>query len=126
MTNFDPFLSDPQFAAFAPVAVAAEKIYAIDSAACALNCRRAMEFAVKWMYSVDSGLVTPYDDRLVSLMDIEDLRAIVGPRPGRPVGGKQGPAQRAERPAKGPTAKLHPQTAGPERVRYPHRRRGLS
>ena len=79
MTNFDSFLSDPQFAALAPVAVAAEKIYAIDPAACALNCRRAMEFAVKWMYSVDNGLVTPYDDRLVSLMDTEDFRAIVGP-----------------------------------------------
>ena len=79
MTNFDSFLPDPQFAAFAPVAVAAEKIYAIDPAACVLNCRRAMEFAVKWMYSVDGGLVTPYDDRLVSLMDTEDFRAIVGP-----------------------------------------------
>ena len=52
MTNFAPFLSDPQFAAFAPVAVAAEKIYAIDPAACVLNCRRCVEFAVKctrWM-----------------------------------------------------------------------------
>ena len=29
-----------------------------------LNCRRAMEFAIKWMYSVDGGLVMPYDDRL--------------------------------------------------------------
>ena len=37
-----------------------------------------MEFAVKWMYSVDGGLVMPYDDRLVSLMDAEDFRDIVG------------------------------------------------
>ena len=43
-----------------------------------LNCRRSMEFAVKWMYSVDGGLVMPYDDRLVSLMDAEDFRDIVG------------------------------------------------
>ena len=34
-------------------------------------------FAVKWMYSVDGGLVMPYDDRLASLMDTEDFRAIV-------------------------------------------------
>ena len=33
--------------------MAAEKIYAIDLAACVLNCRRAVEFAVKWMYSVN-------------------------------------------------------------------------
>ena len=42
-----------------------------------LNCRRAMEFAIKWMYSVDGGLVMPYDDRLASHMDTEDFRAIV-------------------------------------------------
>ena len=59
MANFDFLLSEPQFASFAGAAVAAEKIYAIDPAACAVNCRRAMEFAVKWMYSVDSGLVKP-------------------------------------------------------------------
>ena len=77
MTNFDFLLSDPQLTAFGEVAVAAEKIYAIDPAACVLNCRRAVEFAVKWMYSVDSALVMPYDDRLASLMDTEDFRAIV-------------------------------------------------
>ena len=78
MTNFDFLLSDPQFTAFGEVAVAAEKIYTIDPAACALNCRRCMEFAVKWMYSVDGALVMPYDDRLISLMDAEDFREIVG------------------------------------------------
>lgn len=77
MTNFDFLLSDPQFTTFGEVAVAAEKIYAIDPAACVLNCRRCMEFAVKWMYSVDGGLVMPYDDRLASLMDTEDFRAII-------------------------------------------------
>ena len=77
MTNFDFLLSDPQFATFGEVAVSAEKIYTIDPAACALNCRRCMEFAVKWMYSVDGGLVMPYDARLASLMDTEDFRAIV-------------------------------------------------
>ena len=78
MTNFNHFLSAPQFTPFGEVAVAAEKIYAIDPAACVLNCRRSMEFAVKWMYSVDNELVMPYDDRLVSLMDAEDFRDIVG------------------------------------------------
>ena len=79
MTNFDFLTSDPQFTTFAPVAVAAERILQIDPSACVLNCRRAMEFAVKWMYSVDSDLVLPYDDRLVCLMDNENFRDIVGP-----------------------------------------------
>ena len=78
MTNFDFLTQDAQFAAFASVAVSAERILHIDPAACVLNCRRAMEFAVKWMYSVDGSLVMPYDDRLVSLMDNEDFRDIVG------------------------------------------------
>ena len=77
MTNFNFLLSDPQLTTFGEVAVAAERIYTIDPAACVLNCRRCMEFAVKWMYSVDGGLVMPYDDRLASLMDTEDFRAIV-------------------------------------------------
>lgn len=78
MTNFDFLLSSPQFSSFAEVAVSAERILHIDPSACVLNCRRAMEFAVKWMYSVDGSLVLPYDDRLVSLMDNEDFRDIVG------------------------------------------------
>ena len=78
MSNFKFLLSEPGFASFADVAIAAEKILHIDPAACILNCRRAMEFAVKWMYSVDKGLVMPYQDSLVSLMNAEDFRDIVG------------------------------------------------
>ena len=78
MTNFD-FLKDiPQFAAFADVAVAAEKILMIDPEASVMNCRRAMEFAVKWMYSVDKALVMPNQDTLDSLMNAEKFRDIVG------------------------------------------------
>ena len=64
MTNFDIFTSSPQLEFFASVAVSAEKILHIDTSACVLNCRRAMEFAVKWMYSVDKALVMPYQDTL--------------------------------------------------------------
>ena len=78
MTNFDIFAANPQFEPFASVAVSAERILHIDPSACVLNCRRAMEFAVKWMYSVDKGLVMPYQDSLVSLMNTEDFRDIVG------------------------------------------------
>ena len=78
MTNFDRFLPDPQFTSFAPAAVAAEKILHIDLAACMLNCRRAMECGVKWMYSVDSALVKPFQDALVNLMNTGEFRDIVG------------------------------------------------
>ncbi|MBE6550550.1 MAG: DUF4145 domain-containing protein [Ruminococcaceae bacterium] len=78
MTNFDFLKTTPDFAAFADVAISAEKILHTDADACVLNCRRAMEFAVKWMYSVDRDLVMPYQDNLVSLMNGEEFRDIVG------------------------------------------------
>ena len=78
MTNFDFLKSDPQFATFSDVAISAEKILNIDVAASVLNCRRAMEFAVKWMYSVDKDLEMPYDTTLVSLMNGGEFRDIIG------------------------------------------------
>ena len=78
MTNFDFLKTDTRFASFADVAIAAENILHIDIDSCVINCRRAMEFAVKWMYSVDSSLVMPYQDTLVSLINNEDFRDIVG------------------------------------------------
>ena len=78
MSNFKFLLSEPGFVSFADVAMAAEKILHIDPAACILNCRRSMEFAVKWMYSVDKELEMPYQDNLQSLMTREEFRQIVG------------------------------------------------
>lgn len=77
MSNFSPYLSIPSFAAFTPIAESAEKILSIDPAACVLNCRRAMEAAVKWMYAVDGSLVMPWDDKLVTLINTEEFRGIV-------------------------------------------------
>ena len=77
-TNFDFLQSTPDFASFSSAAISAERIFHIDPSACVLNCRRAMEFAVKWMYSVDSELVMPYQDNLVSLMTDETFREIIG------------------------------------------------
>ncbi len=78
MTNFDFLQQDPQFEAFAGAAVSAERIYGIDAEASVIGCRRAMEFAVKWMYSVDGALTPPYQDTLVSLMGNGNFRDIVG------------------------------------------------
>ena len=77
MTNFDFLQAEPKFQSFADVAVSAEKILPIDPATSVINCRRAMEFAVKWMYSVDSSLRMPWDDKLVSLLSTDDFRGIV-------------------------------------------------
>ena len=78
MTNFDFLKGEAGFESFAEVAVSAEKLYNVDVDSCALACRRAMEFAVKWMYSVDRELKMPYQDTLVSLMGTEEFRDLVG------------------------------------------------
>ncbi len=78
MTNFDFLTKDKQFDTFSSVAVAAEKTLHIDLSTCIINCRRAMEMAVKWMYSVDRALVMPWQETLVSLMNTEEFREIVG------------------------------------------------
>ena len=78
MTNFDFLTRDKQFESFAGVAVAAEKTLPIDPATGVMNCRRAMEQAIKWLYSVDGSLVAPWQDNLVSLMNTEEFRELVG------------------------------------------------
>lgn len=79
ITNFDYLKAESKFSSFADVAISAEKIILMDPEASIINSRRAMEFALKWMYSVDSELEMPYQDNLQSLMNAEDYRQIVGP-----------------------------------------------
>ena len=78
MTNFDFLKNDKKFDSFAKTAMTAEKLLNIDIDSCVLNCRRAMEFAVKWMYSVDKELKPPYEQTLVCLINDENFRDIVG------------------------------------------------
>ena len=79
ITNFDYLKTEPKFSAFASVAISAEKIIFLDPQASIMNCRRAMEFAVKWMYSVDTALEMPYQDNLQTLMNTEEYRQLIGP-----------------------------------------------
>lgn len=79
ITNFDYLKNESKFYRFADVAISAEKIILIDPEASIINSRRAMEFAIKWMYSVDTELEMPYQDNLQSLMNAEEYRQIIGP-----------------------------------------------
>lgn len=77
-TNFDYLKKEPKFAVFADVAISAEKLILADPEACIITCRRAMEFALKWVYSVEKSLEVPYQQNLYSLMSAEDYRQLVG------------------------------------------------
>lgn len=77
MTNFDYLKQETKFDSFSSVAIAAERVLNIDVESSVINCRRAMEFAIKWMYSVDKALEMPYQDSLLSLMSTEEFRNLV-------------------------------------------------
>lgn len=77
MTNFDYLKKEKKFSDFVNIAITAEKIINVDAASCILDCRRAMEIAIKWMYSVDTALRRPYQDKLISLMSSDDFHGIV-------------------------------------------------
>jgi type I restriction enzyme R subunit len=76
-TNFDFLITDPQFEPFAEAAVSAERVLPISPALCATACRTALEFAVKWVYSVDRSLHKPYEDKLVTLISTEDFKELI-------------------------------------------------
>ena len=78
-TNFDYLKNEPKFKNFSGVAISAERIILMDPEASIINCRRAMEFALKWMYSVEKELEMPYKDNLQSLMNAEEYRQMIGP-----------------------------------------------
>ena len=76
-TNFDYLKNNPEFSTFADTAISAEKIILMDSGSSILDSRRAMEFAVKWMYSIEDELDKPYQDNLYSLMREEQFVNLV-------------------------------------------------
>ena len=78
MTNFDYLKKEKEFDSFVDIAIVAEKTYKIDANTCIVNCRRAMEAAIKWMFSIDNELVVPYKNNLNSLMHVDNFKDIVG------------------------------------------------
>lgn len=77
MTNFDYLKTESKFSSFVDAAIIAERVFEIDPSSCAANCRKAMELAIKWMYSVDKTLKKPYQETLSSLMSTDDFHDIV-------------------------------------------------
>ena len=77
MTNFDYLKKEKDFDSFVDIAIVAEKTYKIDVSTCIINCRRALEAGVKWMYSVDADLDVPYQDNLNTLMNTRAFKSIM-------------------------------------------------
>lgn len=77
MTNFDFLTLIKEYELFAAAAIEAEKVYATSPAMCAVGCRKALELAVKWVYSADNTIQMPYKDNLQSLIHEPTFRFAV-------------------------------------------------
>ncbi|WP_337527587.1 DEAD/DEAH box helicase family protein [Zhenhengia sp.] len=78
-TNFDFLKSKQIFQSFAGSAVEAEKSLHVSPATCAILSRRAVELAVKWVYSYDNDLTVPYQDNISSLIHEPTFRQVIDP-----------------------------------------------
>lgn len=77
MSNFGFLTSKPEYALFSAAAVEAEKVFSASPAMCAIGCRKALELAVKWVYSADDTMQLPYKDNLQSLLHEPSFRFAV-------------------------------------------------
>ena len=77
--NFDFLKSKKQFESFANSSMEAEKSLLVSPATCAILSRRAVELAIKWVYSFDNDLTVPYQDNISSLIHEPTFRQIIEP-----------------------------------------------
>lgn len=75
--NFEFVKRKTHFSNFANACIDAEKSLQISPATCAILSRRALELAVKWLYTSDSELKAPYQDNLSSLIHDRSFMAVI-------------------------------------------------
>lgn len=80
MANFTYLEEKTAYQLFAPAAIEAEKVFYTSAAMCAVGCRKALELAVKWVYSADNTIQMPYKDNLSSLIHEDSFRYAVDNR----------------------------------------------
>lgn len=85
LSNFD-FLKDKEiFKSFTSSCIEAEKSIVVSPATTAILTRRALELAVKWLYSFDNDLEMPYQDNLSSLIHSNSFLHLVDNKLFRPI-----------------------------------------
>lgn len=77
MANFDFLRDEKEYLLFAEAAIEAEKVYATSPAMSAVGSRKALELAVKWVYSADTSMRMPYRDNLQALLHETSFRFAV-------------------------------------------------
>ncbi|SDZ15250.1 DEAD/DEAH box helicase family protein [Tindallia californiensis] len=66
--NFHFLEKEAKYKSFTPACIEAEKSLMVSYATTAILTRRALELAIKWVYSFDEALKVPYDEKLGALI----------------------------------------------------------
>lgn len=77
MANFSFLTVRKEYVLFAPACLEAEKVFKTSPVLCAIGCRKALELAVKWVYTADKSLTLPYKDNLSALIYEDCFRQAV-------------------------------------------------
>ncbi len=78
-SNFGFLTRNKHFNSFSIACLEAERSIAVSPATAAILSRRALELAVKWLYSSDSDLKVPYQDNLLSLIHDRTFMDVIEP-----------------------------------------------
>ncbi|MDQ2087911.1 DEAD/DEAH box helicase family protein [Herbivorax sp. ANBcel31] len=66
--NFEFLKKEEKYNSFTYACIEAEKSLGVSYASTAILCRRALELAVKWVFSYDEEFKAPYQDKLATLI----------------------------------------------------------
>jgi len=75
--NFDFLKKEEKYKDFTYACIEAEKSLVVSYASTAILARRALELAVKWVFSYDHELDAPYQDNLASLIHDYRFKGII-------------------------------------------------
>ncbi|MBS4536372.1 DEAD/DEAH box helicase family protein [Clostridium sp. D2Q-14] len=75
--NFEFLKKEEKYNAFTYACIEAEKSLVVSYATTAILSRRALELAIKWVFSFDEDLTVPYDERLGALIHNYRFKSII-------------------------------------------------
>ncbi len=75
--NFDFLKKEQKYKEFTYACIEAEKSLVVSYASTTILARRALELAIKWVFSYDQDLVAPYQDNLATLIHDHNFKSII-------------------------------------------------
>ena len=78
--NFEFLKKEQKYNSFTNACIEAEKSLVVSYSATAILSRRALELAIKWVFSFDEDLTVPYEEKLAALIHDYKFKNIIDSR----------------------------------------------